>query len=94
MTAPCTIDYENLEPLLRYGIHPLPTIRDGDMRRISAWTLDYNGSFRGSRSTENTSTPYSYRIEQYWDSNEGDYGELSQDIYAATPGVVVISFNT
>jgi len=93
MTASCTIDYENLEPLLRYGIHPLPTIRDGDMRRISAWTLNYNGSFRGSRSTENTSTPYSYCIEQYWDSNEGDYGVLSQDIYASTPGVVVISFN-
>ncbi len=27
------------------------------------------------------------------DSNAGDCGEISQDIYASTPGVVVISFN-
>jgi hypothetical protein len=93
MTASCTIDYENLEPLLRYGIHPLPTISDGNMKRRSVWKCEYNGSFRGSRSTENALTPYSYCIEPCWDSNEGDYGELSQDIYAATPGVVVISFN-
>jgi len=87
------INYDNLEPLLKYGIEPLPIVRDGDMRRISAWTLDYTGSFRGSRSTENASTPYSYCIAQYRDSNAGDCGELSQDIYASTPGVVVISFN-
>lgn len=93
MTASCIIDYENLEPLLRYGIYPLPTIRDGDMERISAWKCEYNGSFRCFQATENALTPYSYCIEQYMDSNEGDYGELSQDIYAATTGVVVISFN-
>jgi uncharacterized membrane protein len=87
------INYENLEPLLKYGIDPLPIVRDGDMRRISAWTLDYNGSFRGSRSTENASTSYSYCIEQHRASNKGDSGELSQDIYASAPGVVVISFN-
>ena len=93
VTASCTIDYDNLEPLLRYGIHPLPTIRDGDMKRISAWKCEYNGSFKGSQSTENTSSPYSYCIKQHVASNKGDSGELTQDIYAATPGVVVISFN-
>ena len=87
------INYDNLEPLLKYGIEPVPVVRDGDMRRISAWTLDYTGSFRGSRSTKNASSPYSYCIEHYRDSKEGDYGEIWQNIRAAEPGVVVISFN-
>ena len=87
------INYDNLEPLLRCGIEPLPIMRDGDMRRISAWTIDYNGSFRGSRSQENTSSPYSYGIAQHGASNKGDSGEIWQDIYALTPGVAVLSFN-
>jgi uncharacterized membrane protein len=87
------LDYKNLEPLLRYGIEPLPVVRDGDMSRISAWTLDYKGNFRGSSYSENTSSPWSYGFDQYGTSNRGDYGELWQDMYAANEGIVVLSFN-
>ena len=87
------LDYTNLEPLLRYSIAPLPVVRDGDMSRISAWPIAYNGDFRGSTYSENTSSPWSYGFEQYGASNRGDYGELWQDIYAANEGVAVLSFN-
>ena len=87
------MNYDNVASLLGYGIAPLPRIKDGDMRRISAWTFDYTGSFRGSRSRENASSLYSYRIEQYGASNKGDFGEIWQDIYAGNEGVVVLSFN-
>ncbi|MCK4733863.1 MAG: DUF1616 domain-containing protein, partial [Methanophagales archaeon] len=42
------IDYANLEPLLRYGIDPLPTVKNGDMAQVYAWTREseYGGSFR------------------------------------------------
>ena len=90
------INYDNLEPLLRYGIDPLPTIRDGDMEQVYAWTREseYGGSFReGYHTEEYTSSPRSYCMKQYRDSNKGDYMVLSQDIYALEPGVVVLSFN-
>ncbi len=87
------MNYDNLEPLLKYGIEPLPAVRDGDMRRISAWTFDRNGSFRGFQSTENTSSPYSYAIEHYGSTNKGDFGEIWQNIHADDEGVAVISFN-
>ena len=88
----CDIDYENLEPLLKYGLYPLPTITGGDMRRISAWNIEFNGSFRGRLSTENTSPPYSYCVEQFRDSAKGNYGSISQEIHADASGVAVISF--
>ena len=90
------ITYDNLEPLLRYGIDPLPAIRDGDMWQVYAWTREseYGGSFReGYHTEEYTSSPRSYCMKQYRDSNKGDYMGLSQDIYASEPGVAVLSFN-
>jgi hypothetical protein len=90
------ITYDILEPLLRYGIDPLPRIRDGDMWQVYAWTREseYGGSFReGYHAEEYTSSPRSYCIKQYRESNKGDYMGLSQDIYASEPGVVVLSFN-
>ncbi len=87
------INYDNLEPLLKYRTEPLPAVRDGDMRRISAWTFDHNGSFSGFQSTENTSSPYSYGIEHYGATDKGDFGEIWQNIYAENEGVAVISFN-
>jgi hypothetical protein len=87
------LNYKNIEPLLRYGIEPLPKVSDGEMSRISAWTFDSEGNFRGSLYTENTSSPYSYGMDQYGASNKGDYGELWQTIYALDEGVAVLSFN-
>ena len=87
------INYGNLEPLLSYGMYPLPTVEDGNMKRISAWTFDYKRSFRGYRSTENVSSLYSYCIAQQGASNKGDYGALWQTIYAGSEGVAVLSFN-
>jgi len=87
------VNYDNLESLLEYGIESLPTIKSGDMRQISAWSRNYNGSFRGSYSTKNTSSPYSYDIEQYGSLEKGECGELWQNINAAEPGFVVLSFN-
>ena len=92
------INYDNLEPLLRYGIRipHLPAVKDGDMSGISAWTREpeYKGSFvKGSHTEEYTSSPCSYCIKQYGASNKGEYRGLSQDIYASEPGVVVLSFN-
>ena len=85
------INYDNLEPLLRYGIEPLPTVEDGDMKRISAWQFDYSGNFRGLRSTTNASTPYSYNIQQQGTFKKGDYGELWQTIYAGDEGIAVLT---
>jgi uncharacterized membrane protein len=87
------INYENLEPLLNYGIQPLPAVNDGDMSKTSAWTFDHNGSFTGYRSQENTSSPFSYGVKQGDASKKGDYGELGQTIYAQNAGVAVLSFN-
>ncbi|RZN43516.1 MAG: DUF1616 domain-containing protein [Methanophagales archaeon ANME-1-THS] len=87
------LNYANLEPLLRYGIDPHPVVREGDMSRISAWTFDVEGNFRGGLFTENTSSPYSYGVEQYGTSRKGDYAELWQTIYASEGGVAVLSFN-
>jgi len=87
------INYGNLEPLLRYGIQPLPTVIDGNMKQISAWTYHRKGSFSGYRSTENVSSPYSYCIAQQEASKKGDYGELWQNIYAESEGVAVLSLN-
>jgi hypothetical protein len=36
------ITYDNLEPLLRYGIDPLPAIRDGDMWQVYAKESEEN----------------------------------------------------
>jgi uncharacterized membrane protein len=90
------INYYDLEPLLRYGIDPLPTIRDGDMSQVYAWTREseHGGGFReGYHTEEYTSSPRSYCMKQYRESNKGDYMVLLQDIYALEPGVVVLSFN-
>ena len=90
------ITYDNLEPLLRYGIDTLPRIRGGDMEQVYAWTREseYGGCFReGYHTEEYTSSPRSYCMKQYRESNKGDYMVLSQDIYASEPGVVVLSFN-
>ncbi len=88
------VNYDILEPLLSYGIYPCPKIRNGDMKYLSAWTIEHNGSFRGGSSGEQyVSPPYSYRVTQYEDTNEGDYIEQSQNFYVQDSGVVVISFN-
>ncbi|MBK5191239.1 MAG: DUF1616 domain-containing protein, partial [Methanosarcinales archaeon] len=87
------INYGDLEPLLRYGIEPLPTVVDGNMKRISAWTFDREGRFSGYRSTENASSQYSYCIAQQEASKKGEYGELWQTIYAGDEGVAVLSVN-
>jgi hypothetical protein len=87
------LNYANLEPLLRCGIEPLPVVMEGDMSQISSWIYDGEGNFQGALYTENTSSPYSYGMDQYGASNKGDYGELGQNIYASDEGVVVLSFN-
>jgi uncharacterized membrane protein len=91
------INYDNLEPLLRYGIEPLPTIRDEGMSQIYAWTREpeYVASFSevGNVRNEYTSPPCSYCIRQYRESEKGDYMGLSQDIYASESGVAVLAFN-
>jgi uncharacterized membrane protein len=91
------INYNNLEPLLRYGISPLPTIQDEGMSQFYAWTREpeYVASFseEGYFRDEYTSPPCSYCIRQYRESEKGDCLGLSQDIYASESGIVVLSFN-
>jgi len=91
------INYDILEPLLRYGISSLPTIQDEGMSQFYAWTREpeYVASFSevGYFRDEYTSPPCSYCIRQYRESEKGDYLGLSQDIYASESGVAVLSFN-
>lgn len=93
LTVSTDLNYDRIEPLLRYGITPLPILDGGTMQHISAWSSNFNGSFRGFLSCENASSPLSYCIEQNGASNKGDFGEIWQNISASSDGVAVLSFN-
>ncbi|MFZ2070827.1 MAG: VanZ family protein [Halobacteriota archaeon] len=89
-----TVNFDDLVPLLRYGIHPHPKISDGEMNYLSAWTTERTGSFSDdSNSEEYVSPPRSYCVKQYEETNTGDYMALSQHFYVPDYGVAVISFN-
>ena len=88
------INYSNLEPLVHYGLEPLPEFKNGDMDSTSGWTFDRRGYFESVPSAqETTSLPYSYGIKHSGGVTSGDYGALWQQIYAENDGVAVLSLN-
>lgn len=87
------LNYVNVEPLLKYGLEPLPRVKSGEMSTTSGWMVSTTGSFSARLSSVNTSRPSSYAVEQRGGLASGDYGALWQTIHAASDGVVVLSFN-
>jgi uncharacterized membrane protein/VanZ family protein len=88
------LNYLNLEPLLGYGLEPLPAVKNGEMSSPSGWTFESRGSFQSAPyAHETTSSPYSYGIKHSGGVTSGDYGELWQNVSAEHDGVAVLSFN-
>ncbi|HDS45793.1 MAG TPA: DUF1616 domain-containing protein [Methanomicrobia archaeon] len=93
LSVSTALNLNTLEPLVRYGLEPLPVVDNGDMRSIGWWTFASRGHFDSALyAHENTSPPFSYGMTQRGRLTSGDYAALSQDVYVANDGVAVLSF--